>query len=214
MSNKRIIRVRVEGIDGRCAEQLLALFARRVDGVEAAFVDADTLNVFAASNVTAEDIFGAVVAAGFIPSEVIEVREAVEPDPVTETAEPAAIVEQAPLAEAQVAAVLRDLEPIAAPAAAPTTVGSAVGQATLVQHVNVAVSDGYYPDRIEVQAGIPVEIEFGEGHGCLARVLFEQFGIDRDLTSGGATVLLPALEPGEYPFSCGMKMVFGAVVAR
>lgn len=87
-------------------------------------------------------------------------------------------------------------------------------RASIVQQVKVAVSDDYYPNRIEVFPGVPVEIEFGEGHGCLATVVFEQFGIERDLTRGGAVVRLPGLAPGEYQFSCGMHMVFGTVVAE
>lgn len=85
--------------------------------------------------------------------------------------------------------------------------------ASLVQRVAVEVSDNYYPSRIEVIPGVPVEIDFGEGHGCLARVLFEPFDIDEDLTQGGAIVRLPGLAPGEYDFSCGMHMVFGKVIA-
>lgn len=87
-------------------------------------------------------------------------------------------------------------------------------RASLVQRIKVVVSDNYYPNRIEVIAGIPIDIEFSEGHGCLASVLFEDFGIEQDLTEGGATVSLPGLEPGTYNFSCGMRMVFGTVVAE
>lgn len=87
-------------------------------------------------------------------------------------------------------------------------------QASLVQRIRVEVSDNYYPNRIDVIPGVPVEIEFGEGHGCLARVLFEDFGIEQDLTQGGGIVRLPGLTPGEYRFSCGMRMVFGKVVAQ
>lgn len=86
-------------------------------------------------------------------------------------------------------------------------------RASLVQRIHVDVSDDYNPSRIEVIPGVPVDIEFGEGHGCLSHVIFEQFGIDEDLTAGGAVVHLPGLAPGTYGFSCGMRMVFGAVVA-
>lgn len=86
-------------------------------------------------------------------------------------------------------------------------------RASLVQRIHVDVSDDYYPSRIEVIPGVPVDIDFGEGHGCLSHVIFEQFDIDEDLTSGGAVVHLPGLAPGTYGFSCGMRMVFGAVVA-
>ena len=63
-------------------------------------------------------------------------------------------------------------------------------------------------------AGIPLDITFSEGHGCLAKVVFESLGIEADLTDGGAVVAIPALEPGVYAFSCGMHMVHGSVTAE
>jgi hypothetical protein len=94
------------------------------------------------------------------------------------------------------------------------TVGTAVVQGD-VQTIAVDVSGGYFdPTVIELAAGVPAEITFSEGRGCLAGVIFEQFGIVQDLTDGGATVSIPPLEPGEYPFSCDMQMVYGALVVR
>lgn len=84
-----------------------------------------------------------------------------------------------------------------------------------VQRIAVDVSAGYFdPNVIRVQAGVPVEITFGEGSGCMAEVMFKDFGVFEDLTNGGAVVQLPALDPGEYGFSCGMEMVFGVVIAE
>lgn len=83
------------------------------------------------------------------------------------------------------------------------------------QIISVDVSAGYFdPNVIRVKAGIPVEITFAEGSGCLAEVLFPQFDVREDLTQGGATVKLPALDPGTYGFSCGMEMVFGTLVVE
>ncbi|MDO8964918.1 MAG: cupredoxin domain-containing protein [Coriobacteriia bacterium] len=96
--------------------------------------------------------------------------------------------------------------------------GAPTGAATVeggVQRISVDVSQGFYdPTILTVKSGVPVEIVFGQGQGCLASVLFPDFGVDQDLTNGGATVKLPAMKPGEYVFSCGMRMVFGKVVAR
>lgn len=86
-------------------------------------------------------------------------------------------------------------------------------RAALVQRIKVVVADDYYPNRIEVIPGVPVDIEFSEGHGCLARVVFDEFEIEEDLSNGGATVRLPGLTPGAHEFSCGMRMVHGTVVA-
>lgn len=117
----------------------------------------------------------------------------------------------------------------AAPSPAPSPVGSAPqgadrfagapeGTAAVegpVQRIAVDVSRGYFdPTIINAKAGVPLEIAFGQGQGCLARVEFPDLGVDRDLTSGGATVSLPALKPGEYVFSCGMQMVYGKLVVR
>ena len=84
-----------------------------------------------------------------------------------------------------------------------------------VQRISVDVSGGYFdPSEIVLTAGIPTEITFSEGQGCMAEVMFEQFGIREDLTSGGAVVTLPELDAGTYEFSCGMRMVFGRLVVR
>lgn len=84
-----------------------------------------------------------------------------------------------------------------------------------VQRISVDPSSGLFvPDRIVAAAGVPIEIAFGEGSGCLAEVVFPDLGVRRDLTGDGAVVLLPAMPAGEHRFSCGMEMVFGTLVVR
>ena len=84
-----------------------------------------------------------------------------------------------------------------------------------VQSIAIDLSEGFFnPNVIYVEAGVPLVIEFGEGQGCMAEVMFSEFGILEDVTDGGAVIELPALEIGEYGFSCGMEMVFGVLVAR
>jgi len=84
-----------------------------------------------------------------------------------------------------------------------------------VQRVEVDLSGGaFVPDRIIAVAGVPIEIIFGQGSGCLAEVVFPDLDVRRDLTAGGAVVRLPALPAGEHRFSCGMEMVFGTLVLR
>ncbi len=112
----------------------------------------------------------------------------------------------------------------AAPAVTPSQTGSATdaGAPTAaakpegaVQRIAVDLSKGYYdPTIIEAKAGVPLEIAFGQGQGCLASVLVPAFDVNQDLTSGGAVVKLPAMQPGEYEFSCGMRMVFGKIVVK
>lgn len=110
--------------------------------------------------------------------------------------------------------------PSAAPAqpAQSASTGAPEGTAVVagdVQTISVDLSQGFYdPTVIRAKAGLPLEITFGEGRGCLASVLIPAFGIDQDLRSGGAVVKLPAMQAGEYEFSCGMEMVFGSIVVQ
>lgn len=98
--------------------------------------------------------------------------------------------------------------PSTAPAASTTVAGN-------VQRISVDVSKGYFdPTTIQARAGIPLEISFGQGSGCMAEVVFPDFGVKQDLTRGGAVVKLPALTAGTYGFSCGMDMVFGELVVK
>jgi len=87
-------------------------------------------------------------------------------------------------------------------------------RAATVQRVAVHVTDGYDPDTILVSAGVPTEIAFSEGHGCLGRVVFDSLGIEADLENAGALVKLPPLEAGTYPFRCGRDMVHGTLIVE
>jgi plastocyanin domain-containing protein len=86
-----------------------------------------------------------------------------------------------------------------------------------VQEVRVTVKGGYTPDTIVVQAGKPVRLRFyrDETVDCSERVVFEAFGIDRDLPPFQTTTIefIPN-EPGEYPFRCGMSMLKGLLVVE
>jgi len=105
--------------------------------------------------------------------------------------------------------------PPAAPAPAPVGADGTAKLEGSVQRISVDLSTGAYaPSVIAAKAGVPLEIAFGQGAGCLGRVLVPDFGIDQDLTQGGAVVKLPAMKAGEYQFSCGMKMVFGKIVVQ
>jgi hypothetical protein len=98
------------------------------------------------------------------------------------------------------------------------TGGKTEGRATVeggVQKISVDVSQGYYqPNQIVLKAGVPAEITFGQASGCTAQVISKELGFAEDLSNGPRTVKLPALEKGEYPFYCGMQMVFGKVVVE
>lgn len=84
-----------------------------------------------------------------------------------------------------------------------------------VQTIEVDLSAGYYqPNVIKLAAGVPARITFGQGSGCTAQVMSNELGFFEDLTTGPVTVELPALDAGEYTFSCGMAMVFGKIVVE
>lgn len=85
-----------------------------------------------------------------------------------------------------------------------------------VQKISVDTSTGSFsPNLIRVKAGVPIELAFSQAPGgCLSGVYFPDFKINEDLTSGGKTVKLPALEKGEYQFFCQMQMVSATIVVE
>jgi hypothetical protein len=98
-------------------------------------------------------------------------------------------------------------------APAANTSGGAT-QSSGAQRVSVEVTGGYNPSTIELKAGIPAEITFGQSSGCTAVVQSKDLGFREDLTSGPKTVKLPALKAGTYGFACGMDMVHGQIVVK
>lgn len=84
-----------------------------------------------------------------------------------------------------------------------------------VQRIEIDQSAGYYqPNVIRLKAGMPAQLTFGPGAGCTAQVMSKELGFYVEVTGGTETVELPALEPGEYPFYCGMQMLFGKVIVE
>jgi len=85
-----------------------------------------------------------------------------------------------------------------------------------VQRISVDATNGYDPNVIRLTAGVPAEITFSQASGCMAEVMSEDLDFHADLTGGPQTVLIEAdaLQPGEYSFSCGMRMVFGTIIVE
>ena len=78
----------------------------------------------------------------------------------------------------------------------------------------ITVKGGYSPALVEVKAGMPVQLVFDrqETGECTSHVVFSDLGIDAHLPGNKVTsVDLPELEPGDYPFACGMNMVHGTL---
>lgn len=83
------------------------------------------------------------------------------------------------------------------------------------QILSVDLSKGYYePNVLKLKAGVPAEITFGQSSGCTAQIMSKDLGFYEDLSSGPKTIKVPALDKGEYAFSCGMEMVFGKIVVE
>jgi plastocyanin domain-containing protein len=84
--------------------------------------------------------------------------------------------------------------------------------------IEVLVNDGVYtPARIEVKAGAPVTLRFlrRDASPCAEQVRFDELGIAEELPLGKPKdVALTPPRPGEYEFTCQMKMYRGTLVAK
>ena len=85
------------------------------------------------------------------------------------------------------------------------------------QELTVVVRGGYEPSRIRVRAGRPVRLIFDrqERDSCSEEIVFPTFGVRRFLPPFRKTAVeLPAPEPGNYEFTCGMSMLRGTLEAE
>jgi plastocyanin domain-containing protein len=84
--------------------------------------------------------------------------------------------------------------------------------------IEIIVDNGVYtPARIEVPAGQPVTLRFvrKDPSPCAEKVLFDDLGISADLPLGKPVdVTMTPPRPGEYEFTCQMRMYRGTLVAR
>ncbi len=84
--------------------------------------------------------------------------------------------------------------------------------------IEVRVADGVYtPAVIEVPAGRPVTLRFlrEDPSPCTEQVLFDALGVAVSLPVGQPRdVTLTPPRPGEYEFTCQMRMYRGRLVAR
>lgn len=81
----------------------------------------------------------------------------------------------------------------------------------------VLVDGGYLPDTLVVAAGEPVRLVFHrhDASPCTEEVVFPTQGVRAALPQHEDVVVdLPAGEPGEYEFHCGMGMLHGQVIVR
>ena len=96
----------------------------------------------------------------------------------------------------------------------------AVGQSTVVndvQNATIVVDGGYFPATVVLKKGVPAEVNF-EMHDstpCLSHVVFEQLGVNKDLTKQKVTsIKIPTDKKETFNFACGMDMFHGKVVVK
>ena len=96
----------------------------------------------------------------------------------------------------------------------------AVGNSTVVndlQNATIVVKGGYSPSTVVLKKGIPAEVNFDmqDSTACLYHVVFEQLGVNEDLTKQKITsVKIPTDKAGTYNFACGMDMFHGKVIVK
>lgn len=98
-----------------------------------------------------------------------------------------------------------------------TNVDSAiVATSTLagIQEATVTVEKGYQPERVIVEAGQRVRLHFQRysPNKCFDKLLIPDFNLAVELTPNQTTTVefTPKI-PGEYEFTCGMKMYRGVI---
>ncbi len=80
--------------------------------------------------------------------------------------------------------------------------------------IELRVEGGYHPDTLHLVAGEQVRLVVTrkDYSGCTRQIVFPTMDIKVELpTDQPVTIDLPVLEPGIYPFHCGMKMIHGTV---
>lgn len=83
-----------------------------------------------------------------------------------------------------------------------------------IQEMTITIDGGYEPNRVVVQAGQPVRLNFlrRDPSSCLEKVLIPDFQIAQDLDLNHVTPIeFTPKKPGQYPFTCGMNMFRGVL---
>lgn len=94
------------------------------------------------------------------------------------------------------------------------------GKSTIVndeQTATIVVNGGYSPSTVILKKGVPAQVNFDmrDTTACLSHVVFEQLGVNEDLTKQKiTTVNIPTDKAGTYNFACGMDMFHGKVIVK
>lgn len=85
------------------------------------------------------------------------------------------------------------------------------------QTATIVVNGGYSPSTVILKKGVPAQVNFDmrDSTACLSHVVFEQLGVNEDLTKQKiTTVNIPTDKAGTYNFACGMDMFHGKVIVK
>ena len=85
------------------------------------------------------------------------------------------------------------------------------------QHATVVVKGGYSPSTLILKQGVPAKVNFNmqDSTACLAHVVFEKLGVDKDLTKQKITTIeIPTNQKGEIDYACGMDMFHGKIIIK
>lgn len=94
------------------------------------------------------------------------------------------------------------------------------GQATIAndkQTATIKVNGGYSPSTVVLKKGVPAEVNFDmhDSTACLSHVVFEQLGVNKDLTKQQITTIkVPTDQAKTFNFACGMDMFHGKVIVK
>lgn len=85
------------------------------------------------------------------------------------------------------------------------------------QTATVVVNGGYSPATVVLKKGVPAQLNFKmeDSTACLSHVVFEQLGINEDLTKQKITKIdIPTDKAGTINYACGMDMFHGKVIVK
>lgn len=94
------------------------------------------------------------------------------------------------------------------------------GKSTIVndeQTATIVVNGGYSPSTVILKKGIPAQVNFDmhDSTACLSHVVFEQLGVNKDLTKQKITMInIPTDKAQTFNFACGMDMFHGKVIVK
>lgn len=94
------------------------------------------------------------------------------------------------------------------------------GKSTIVndeQTATIVVNGGYSPSTVILKKGIPAQVNFDmhDSTACLSHVVFEQLGVNKDLTKQKITTInIPTDKAQAFNFACGMDMFHGKVIVK